>query len=210
MGVLLDEKSSIGQFVSERNRGRQYDYVHTAFRISQNVPEFEIDKEFLCALNFYAVQYLSAQPGGYRLRYDVDIRGAKHTPPRWQEVEGLMEKFLLDVERYWNDMGNFELSAFVLWRVCHIHPFAQGNGRTARAICHYVMSKKLSFWPPGKLTVMELIRQNRPEYCRLLSDMDDNMDGNGIPDLQPMAEYLSRLFAIQLREARREAERQLH
>jgi hypothetical protein len=41
------------------------------------------------------------------------------------------------------------LAAYVLWKMNWIHPFADGNGRTARAVSYVVLSIKLDSLLPG-------------------------------------------------------------
>ena len=56
----------------------------------------------------------------------------------------------------------------------HVHPFCEGNGRTARALSYYVLCLKLGQWLPGSTTVLELIRlQHRQRYCEILQRMHD-------------------------------------
>ena len=64
------------------------------------------------------------------------------------------------------------LAAYCLWRLNHIHPFINGNGRTARALCYYVVCVKFGGPLPGAPILPELIRQNRDAYVRLLRSID--------------------------------------
>lgn len=60
------------------------------------------------------------------------------------------------------------LGAYVLWKLNWIHPFADGNGRTARAVAYVVMSIKLDSL---LLAVVKpaSFNPNRPMLCRLVS-----------------------------------------
>lgn len=198
MGVVLTDKTApIFQFVSERNRGRQYDFLHTAYNVSQVAADFRIDREFLCNLNFYAVQYLSVQPGKYRENYDVTV--GKHIPPHWAEVEGKMQQFWDNLSRLWSRMGAIETAAYALWAVNNVHPFAEGNGRSSRALCYFILCYRLGMWLPGNTTIMELIRSsNRPEYCAILNRMDASVDPDGMADLREMTAFLDRLMLQQI------------
>ncbi|HEX7856075.1 MAG TPA: Fic family protein [Sphingobium sp.] len=172
MGLFIDPKSPAGQFVSERNRGRQYDFLHTSFVISQANVGLEIDHEFICSLNLYATQYISPQPGRYRRHYDVIV--GDHKPSEWYYVQDQMDDFLKVLHEDWSSFDPVQASAYTLWAVNHIHPFADGNGRTARALSYFVLCKKIGQWLPGSVTVMELIRaDNRPQYCQILQKMHD-------------------------------------
>lgn len=198
MGLVLNDKTApIFQFVSERNRGRQYDFLHTAYNVSQSVDGFTIDRQFLCDLNFYAVQYLSVQPGRYRQAYNVSV--GQHLAPPWEEVEGKMEQVFDNLGRLWGRMGPIETAAYALWAVNHIHPFAEGNGRSSRAFSYFILCYRLGAWLPGNRTIMELIRNgNRPEYCQILRRMDGTSGPNLLPDLVEMTAFLDRLLLEQV------------
>ncbi len=199
--IVLDKSSSVFQYVSERNRARQYDFLRTAFEVSRQISDFEIGKEFLCDLNYYAVQYLSAQPGRYRHDgYNVTV--GKHTPPTYDQVEGLMEQFWNNLRRLWGRMTALESAAFALWSVNHIHPFAEGNGRSSRALCYFILCTKFGEWLPGNLTITEQIRTTeRSRYCEILNRMDKAMSSDGMTDLTEMVAFLDELLVKQLQSA---------
>lgn len=198
--IVLPKDTEIFQYVSERNRARQYDFLRTAFEVSRVTPSFEIDRHFLCDLNLYAVQFLSEQPGRYRHEYDVTV--GKHKPPSWRDVESLMAQFWTNLHRLWDRMTPLESAAYGLWGVNHIHPFAEGNGRSSRALAYFIMCKKFGDWLPGSLTVIEQIRiTERPRYCGILNRMDQKMSPDGLTSLDEMVALLDELLIKQLQSA---------
>lgn len=198
--IVLPKDHPKFQYVSERNRGRQYDFLRTAYEVSTAVDNFPLDRQFLCDLNFYAVQYLSEQPGKYREHYDVTVN--KHNPPAWQDVEALMGRFWANLHRLWSRMSPLESAAFALWGVNNIHPFAEGNGRSSRALCYFILCKRFGDWLPGSLTVPEQIRiHHRQRYCDILSRMDGAMEKDGTTDLREMVALLDELLVAQLQSA---------
>ena len=54
-----------------------------------------------------------------------------------------MDDFVNTVNRAWEKADELTLGAYVLWRLNHIHPFINGNGRTARAASYFVICLKL-------------------------------------------------------------------
>jgi len=46
----------------------------------------------------------------------------------------LMNSFINEVNRYWETTDVLSLASYCLWRLNHVHPFINGNGRTARAL----------------------------------------------------------------------------
>lgn len=70
--------------------------------------------------------------GRYR-RENVTIKGATHTPPDYLKVPELMEKLVLNYEN-WNDFHPIIQAALLHGELVKIHPFVDGNGRTARLL----------------------------------------------------------------------------
>jgi Fic family protein len=200
MPLVLKEDSSIGKFVLSRNLGRQYDFLHTAFEVWRRGADLRIDNRFICELNFYAVQFMSEDPGIPRdmSEANVDIENSHHKPPKWQLVRDLMREFVRRLNAYSGRNQPIEAAAYALWRLNWIHPFVQGNGRTARALAYFVLCKELKLWLPGKPIIPERIRATRSRYEAALGHADAGLRENGRTDLSQMSEYLSDLLTKQL------------
>src|SRR3954465_9477685 len=170
MTLQVDAESPIGQFISERNRARQYDFLQSSFVVAEYGAGLEIDHDFIETLNFYATQYISPQPGRYRRHYNVKV--GDHRPSKWFLIRDEMEEFLTILHRDWARMDELQAAAYTLWAVNHIHPFCDGNGRTSRALCYFVLCRKMGQWLRGETTIMELIRTEAHEqYCAILQRM---------------------------------------
>jgi Fic family protein len=90
-------------------------------------------------------------------------------------------------------------AAYALWRLNWIHPFVEGNGRTARAACYYLICMKHGGLLPGKKIVPERIRENRRPYYDALQKADLAWEDGRI-DVTILAEYLAVLLKGQLTE----------
>jgi Fic family protein len=107
-----------------------------------------------------------------------------------------MDDFTNRVNRHWDAATPAELGALVLWNLNAIHPFINGNGRTARAACFFVICLKAGGWLPYNPVLPVLIKQNNEEYIAALREAD----GNG-GDTSRLAALLSRLLQQQVTEA---------
>src|SRR5262245_20714875 len=87
--------------------------------------------------------------------------------------------------------------AYLMWRLNWIHPFADGNGRTARMTSYVVMSIRIGRVLPGAPTIPEQIVENRKAYFDAL-DAADQACAKGHADVAKMEELLSALLANQL------------
>ncbi|WP_063086139.1 MULTISPECIES: Fic family protein [unclassified Thalassospira] len=195
--IVVDELSDLGNDVKIANLGRQYDFLQTSYIVSQHHGDFQINHRFIKELNFYAVHYLSSNPGEYRKEY-VNITNTPHEPPEWEKVDQLMIDFLAELDRYDGANEPVKTAAYVLWRVNWIHPFVQGNGRTARALSYFVLCQNLNMWLPGTKIIPESIRETRPQYCEILKRVDESYKKCGSPDLTELTEYLRGLLTKQL------------
>jgi hypothetical protein len=88
----------------------------------------------------------------------------------------------------------------VSWRINNIHPFINGNGRTARATCYFALCVAAGGLLPGSKVLPELIRQNRQEYCDALQVAHDSF-AQGNLDLSVLHALVSRLVNEQLQSA---------
>lgn len=93
------------------------------------------------------------------------------------------------------------LPAFALWNLNWIHPFIEGNGRTARAACYYLICMRQRKILGGTKTVPERIRENREPYIAGLKAADRAYE-QGQYDVTELARYLQSLLKDQLTEAR--------
>jgi Fic family protein len=64
------------------------------------------------------------------------------------------------------------VAAYILWRICWIHPFDDGGGRTARAVSYLVLSQRLGMVLPGEHPIPQRIKAGRIAYHRALEAAD--------------------------------------
>jgi Fic family protein len=155
---------------------------------------FTLTPALICELDGIAVDGLVDHPGQFRTR-DLEIMGSRHEPPPWQQVSGLVD----DMCNYVNEGGReaVELAAFTLWRLCWIHPFEDGNGRTARAASYLVLCVALAEDLPGEVTIPERIVWYRGKYHAAL-EAADRACKQGRVDVSQLTAFLRNLLEAQL------------
>jgi Fic family protein len=197
MVVSVREKDNPELFarVQEQNLLRQYDLLANCIEIGFAKGIEAFDKYTLWSLNAAAVANIAQFAGRYR---EQPIYVGNHTPPHFKEVSHLMDQCLSLIHENWTVIDHpTYLPAFVLWRINWIHPFIEGNGRTARAACYYLICLKYGQLLPGKKTIPERIRENRPPYYEALRLADVAWEAGKL-DVAPLAEYLLYLMTAQL------------
>ncbi len=85
----------------------------------------------------------------------------------------------------------------MLWRLNWIHPFGEGNGRTARVISYVVLCVRVGFLLPGTKTIPQQIDANKTPYYDALREADLAWSKKEL-DLSEMETLLEQLLATQL------------
>ena len=126
----------------------QYDLLSNCVEIGLEKGIEAFDKYTLWALNYAAVANIAQFGGRYR---EEPILVGNHIPPHFKDVTNLMDRFFALVHENWTIVDHpTYVPAYALWRLNWIHPFVEGNGRTARAAGYYLMCMKQGRLLPGK------------------------------------------------------------
>ncbi len=178
------------------NGNRQYDFLRSIVLASIQVGKPFLSQHVMKALNFQAITCLHTNAGEYR---PCPVKVGEYQPPDHYRVSALMDDFVNTVNREWSGQDPVVLATYVLWRLNHIHPFINGNGRTARAASYFVLCIAAGGWLSGTTILPELLRQNRDEYVEALKAADSS--AAGALDLSILHNLMSRLLDEQLASA---------
>lgn len=183
--------------IQERNLIRQYDLLTNCIEIGiQKGPE-ALDKYTLWALNHVAVANIAEFGGRFR---EEPIYVGNHIPPHFNQVPDLMDRFISFIHENWYAARETQLAAYPLWRLNWIHPFVEGNGRTARATAYYILCVRSGRLLPGNKIVPERIREDRSPYIAALRAADQAW-ANGNLDTSQLEGYIAKLLQAQLQDA---------
>jgi Fic family protein len=161
-----DERSRLEAANGVRQARRLVELIAEAVR---DPTRFELTPAMICELNGLAVAGIAKKPGRFRER-EVEISGSKHEPPPWQQVRSLVDEMCAYVNAGGHDA--IHAAAYVLWRCNWVHPFEEGNGRTARAVAYLVLSACIGHELPGETTLVERLLWNKIRHYRALDDAD--------------------------------------
>jgi Fic family protein len=198
MSVREKDNPTLYAKVQEQNLLRQYDLLLNCIEIGINKGIDAFDKYTLWMLNHAAVSNISQFGGRYR---EEPIYVGNHNPPHFKHVPDQMDRFFSLIHENWTIIEHpTALAAYALWRLNWIHPFVEGNGRTARAACYYLICVRAGGLLPGKKIVPERIRENRQPYYDALQAADRAWE-LGHYDFTLLTDYLSSLLKAQLEDA---------
>ena len=157
---------------------------------------FKLRLSMILDLHRMALQDIHPLAGNFRPA-DVSIEESEHQPVERALVPQLLEGMCDHVNDNWDTKSALYLSAYVMWRLNWIHPFADGNGRTSRVVSYVVLCLKLGSRLPGKNTIPDQICVNREPYFNAL-EKADKADKEGRIDLSAMETLLEGMLAKQL------------
>ena len=121
------------------NTDRQLHFLESMVSVALRTQRPFLSQALIKALNYHAIACLHVNAGEYR---PCEVKVGDYEPPAHYRVQALMDDFVNLVNRYWENEDPILLSAFVLWQLNVIHPFINGNGRTAHACCYFVLCVK--------------------------------------------------------------------
>ncbi len=113
-----------------------YDYMYN----QATKKNLKITEELICNLHrlfYYRIDEKNA--GKYR-KIQVLITGTEYVPPSPQKISALMKEFITEINK--KAMHGVLLSAYAHRRLAEIHPFIDGNGRTARLLMNLILINK--------------------------------------------------------------------
>lgn len=194
MLVLEKEDQNLFDRVQEQNLIRQYHLLTNCIEIGLLQGPRAFDKYLMWSLNAAAVSNISAFGGRFR---EEPIYVGDHIPPHFREVSGWMDRYISTIHENWYIWSPTELAAYGLWRLNWIHPFIEGNGRTARAVCYYLLCVRAGSLLPGRRILPERIRERRAGYESALKAADTAWEAGHL-DFTAMEEYIAALVDAQL------------
>ncbi len=127
--------------------------------------QYEVTKNTKCRLQ-----------GKYR-DSEVRIGGSGWIPPQAKDVPVQMKRMAVRYNEIKRRLHPVELSAWIHNMFVHIHPFTDGNGRTARLLMNWILIRKK--FPPVVIGV-----QNKEQYYYAIESADKG-------DQKPFAVFLA-------------------
>ena len=141
--VLLEDGITVGgkpikDCYEATGHAKAYDYMLELARDG----ELHVSEETI--LRLHTLFYGGVDPehaGKYRTG-QVFITGTEYLPPAAEDVPGQMAAFVEDLNQKKDTLHPVLLAAYAHRRLVDIHPFQDGNGRTARLLMNLILVNK--------------------------------------------------------------------
>ncbi len=139
----------------------------------------------------------SAAPGEYRKtqNYVVNSKTGEtiYTPPPAYEIQSMMQELVEYINKTLEVHPIF-VSGIAQFQLVHIHPFLDGNGRSARLLSTLCMYRK-GYDFKQLFTISEYYDRNRADYYKAIQSVrENNLDMTG------WLEYFTHALAEQMQE----------
>ncbi|MBI4237809.1 MAG: Fic family protein [Deltaproteobacteria bacterium] len=148
-----------------------------------------VSEHLICTLHQIITRETEREMAGRYRESNVMIGGAAHTPPDALDVPDHMRVLIQWLHAHQKTLHPVEFAALLHHRLVHIHPFLDGNGRTARLFMNLVLMK--SGYP-----LVVILKNDRRKYYRVLSAADS---GHLLPLVQFIAQAVERSLNIYLK-----------
>lgn len=135
-----------------------------------------ISEHLVRQLHQLVVQETEKEWAGRYRNGAVIIGGAKHIPPDALDVPRQMAGMMQWLKKNERKMHTIELSAILHHKLAAIHPFFDGNGRTARLVMNVLLMRK-------GFPLAIILKNDRKKYYDVLQKADDG-------DLAPLTLFI--------------------
>ena len=158
-GITVGGKS-ITETLEAKNHPEAIEFVERLVDAKNKLTEYVI-----LQLHKLIMSNITADAGHYRIM-GVKITGATFVPPPSSEVKPRINELLKWLGENPDELTPIELAAVFHHRFVQIHPFSEGNGRTARLLMNALLMKD------GYPFIPIVPKLDRPKYLKTLMEAD--------------------------------------
>jgi len=158
-GITVDVKSIV-EILEAKNHPEAIRFVESLVASRR-----ELDEDTVLRIHKLIMLNIAEDAGHYRTSR-VKIAGAVFTPPPSSEVRPRMNELLKWLRENSDEYTPIELAAVFHHSFVRMHPFTEGNGRTARLLMNAILLKI------GYPFIAIVPKRDRPKYLRTLMEAD--------------------------------------
>lgn len=173
-GITIKGKS-LSEHLEAKNHHEALEFIYDL--VEQNHPH-TISEHLIRELQNIVIGSIDKSIAGTYRTVEVGITASSHQPPRAVEIPGKMSDFIDWYLLQKSKLHPVELAALAHHKLVNIHPFADGNGRTARLLMNIILMQ--SGYP-----LVVILKHDRKKYYESLAKADrgDNL---------PFVDFISR------------------
>lgn len=139
--------------------------VHFLYELIEHQKRHTISEQLLRSLQQLIIKDIEDSEAGRYRKGNVLITGSSHKPPESYQVPQLMAELISWIKKNIKKMHPVELAALAHHKLVNIHPFTDGNGRTARLFMNLILLQK-------GYPLVVILKNDRQKYYRALEKAD--------------------------------------
>ena len=155
-GITIGGKS-VKEHLEAINHNEAVQYLYELIKNNESISEWQIKQ-----IHSLVLKNIDSKNAGTYRKENVLISGAEHTPPDYITIIDEMKTLVQNYKEKWQAMHPLKRSSLLHIEFVKIHPFVDGNGRTARLLQNFELMKK--GFPP-----IVIKKENRLEYYNALN-----------------------------------------
>lgn len=149
--------------------------------IEEQVTQTEsLDERILKTIHHLILKNIDDENAGTYRSINVRISGSQHQPPHFLQIAHEMKELFVWYNQAKDQLHPVELAALFHFKFVYIHPFADGNGRTARLLMNLILMGH--GFPPA---IVKAENKQRLTYYEALETA--SVEG----DIQPFIELIT-------------------
>lgn len=154
-----------------------YDALEFLYETIEHNGQQTISEVFIRMIHQLVVRETEREEAGKYRSVNVMITGSDHTPPDANEVSVKMHDFMQWIKNNQKKLHPIELAARIHHKMVYIHPFIDGNGRTARLVMNLMLMRE-------GYPLVVVLKNDRMKYYRALSQADNDI-------YQPLVRFIA-------------------
>jgi Fic family protein len=195
--LIIDEGMTVkGKSLKDHLEAKNhFEAIQFLYDLIEHEKKHTISERLIRSLQQLIVKESDPAVAGRYRTGTVMITGSKHRPPDPIDVPLLMGDLIKWVQKNQNVLHPIDLAAIVHHRIAHIHPFFDGNGRTAR------LAMNLHLMQRGYPLAI-ILKNDRKKYYDVLEKADH---GKMEPIVKFIAQAVEKSLNIYLRSIDKES-----
>ena len=150
------------------------DYLYSLVQPAKKIP---LSERLICRFNQLVTQGAEKNWGGIYRNSGVIISGSDHTPPEAAHIPHEMRRLIKWLKTNRGRAHTIELAARLHHKIVYIHPFFDGNGRTARLIMNILLMR-------AGYPLVIILKNDQKKYYRVLDQADKG-------DIHPLVRFIA-------------------
>jgi Fic family protein len=164
--VINDGMTVKGKSLKDHLEAKNHnEAVHFLYKLVEHDKKHPISEQLIRSLQHLIIKEIEDSDAGRYRQGNVLITGSSHKPPDAFKIPKLMEDLTAWIKKSTGKLHPVQLAALAHHKLVNIHPFTDGNGRTARLFMNLILMQK-------GYPMVVILKNDRQKYYRALEKAD--------------------------------------